>query len=64
MFTYNEKSRLYYFNPFTFEAPINFELVGAILGIAIYNSVILDVHFPLAVYKKLLGIPANFDDLV
>lgn len=29
--------------------------VGIILGLAIYNGVILDVQFPLVVYKKLLG---------
>ena len=29
--------------------------MGLILGLAIYNAVILDVHFPLVVYRKLLG---------
>lgn len=29
-------------------------------GLAIYNGVILDVHFPLVVYKKLLGRPVDF----
>jgi ubiquitin-protein ligase E3 A len=32
------------------EAPIKFELIGIILGLAIYNGVILDVHFPMVVY--------------
>jgi hypothetical protein len=35
------------------EAPVQFELVGSLLGLAIYNSVILDVNFPLALYRKL-----------
>jgi hypothetical protein len=34
-----------------------------ILGLAIYNSVILDVRFPLVVYKKLLGIKPTIEDL-
>ncbi len=33
-------------------------LVGLLAGLAVYNSVILDLHFPQIVYKKLLG----FDD--
>jgi hypothetical protein len=32
-----------------------FELVGLLLGLAIYNGVILDVKLPLVLYKKLLG---------
>jgi hypothetical protein len=27
------------------EAPVKFELIGIILGLAIYNGVILDIHF-------------------
>jgi hypothetical protein len=34
-----------------------------LLGLAIYNSVILDIRFPLVVYKKLLGIKPTFADL-
>ena len=33
---------------------MKFELIGIILGLAIFNNVILDVKFPLVVYKKLL----------
>ena len=31
-----------------------------VLGLAIYNGVILDVHFPLLVYKKLLNRSVDF----
>ena len=31
-----------------------FELVGLLVGLAVYNGVLLDVHFPSVVYKKLL----------
>ena len=33
-----------------------------VIGLAIYNSVILDLHFPFVVYKKLMGWAPNFDD--
>jgi len=42
---------------------INFELVGVLMGLAIYNNVIIDMPFPLACYKKLLYQKPNFDDL-
>jgi len=63
MFKYFEDQRLYWFNPDTFEPNINFELIGTVLGMAIYNSVILDVHLPMAAYKKLLQFGTNIEDL-
>ena len=64
MFHYNDESRTYWFSDTTFEPPIKFELIGFILGLALYNSVILDVHFPRVVYKKLLGLNPCLDDLI
>ncbi len=55
MFNYNEETRTFWFNPETFEPPIKFELIGFILGLALYNLVILDVHLPKVIYRKLLG---------
>jgi ubiquitin-protein ligase E3 A len=40
-----------------------YRLIGRLIGLAIYNSVILDVHFPVALYKKLSGIKPNLQDL-
>lgn len=37
-------------------------LLGAVLGLAIYNSTILDLKFPLALYKVLLGLPLGLAD--
>ena len=34
------------------------------MGLAIYNGVLLDVHFPLIVYKKLLGMRMGLNDLM
>ena len=63
MFNYNKKTRLYWFNHFTFEPKIKYELIGIIFGLAIYNNIILDVKFPLTVYKKILGINPTLEDM-
>ena len=63
MFNYNSKTRLYWFNHYSFEPKIKYELIGTIFGLAIYNNTILDVKLPLAVYKKLLGINPSLEDL-
>ena len=47
MFEYHEETRDYWFNPASLESSVEFQLVGIVLGLAIYNGVILDVHFPL-----------------
>ncbi|KAL7572697.1 hypothetical protein ACA910_008971 [Epithemia clementina (nom. ined.)] len=39
-------------------------LVGVLTGLAIYNAVILDVHFPRVVYRKLLGHTLGLEDMV
>lgn len=40
-----------------------YELLGMVLGLAIYNGVILDIRFPLVVYKKLQGAEVGLGDL-
>lgn len=62
MFDYNEESHLYWIKKDTFESPLKYELVGIILGLAIYNGNILDIHFPLAIFKKLLDRKVTFED--
>jgi len=63
MFKQDKDTRLLWFAADSLEASIEFELVGVLLGLAIYNAVILDVHFPLAVYRKLLGFKPTLRDL-
>jgi len=63
MFVYDEDSRLFWFNRASLENEREFELIGIILGAAIYNGVILDARFPHVVYKKLMGQPVGLDDL-
>ncbi|KAA6392573.1 MAG: putative Ubiquitin-protein ligase E3A [Streblomastix strix] len=58
------KTMFYWFNPFASVEELGaYRLIGKMMGLAIYNSIILDLHFPLAVYKKLLGLPINLRDL-
>lgn len=38
-------------------------LVGILVGLALYNDVILDVHFPTALYRKLLGQSLGLEDM-
>ena len=50
----------YFFRHLAFS---DFFLLGVICGLAIYNDNIVDLHFPLALYKKLLNVEPNLDDL-
>jgi len=70
MFTYNSSNKTYWFNPGSFESNLQYEMFGALLGVAIYNEVILDIRFATIVYQKLLSddplgtIPCTIDTLV
>ncbi|KAM3066775.1 putative E3 ubiquitin-protein ligase [Clarireedia jacksonii] len=55
MFSYDEDSHFCYFNPNSFETTDQFFLVGVVLGLAIYNSTILDVALPPFAFRKLLA---------
>lgn len=55
MFTYNEKSRTYWFSKTCMDNDSEFNLVGVLMGLAVYNSIILDIRFPPCCYKKLLS---------
>ncbi|EON67612.1 hypothetical protein W97_06980 [Coniosporium apollinis CBS 100218] len=59
MFVYDEDSHFCYFNPNSFETSDQYFLVGALLGLAIYNSTILDVALPPFAFKKLLASAPN-----
>ena len=62
-FTYDEKSRYYWFTPCTLETEKEFRLIGILFGIAIYNSVLLDVQFPPVFFRKLMGKIGTIEDL-
>ena len=40
-----------------------FKFVGRIIGKAICDEQLLDVHFTRAIYKHMLGVPVSYDDL-
>ncbi|XP_028818978.1 probable E3 ubiquitin-protein ligase HERC4 isoform X2 [Denticeps clupeoides] len=63
MFRYYEESRLIWFSNKTFEDIDLFHLIGAICGLAIYNLTIVELHFPVALYKKLLKRTPTLEDL-
>jgi len=62
MFIQDEVNRLQWFNSASRDFP-EFELIGILLGLAIYNGVILDLHLPVVVYKKLLGHKLTLEDV-
>ncbi|KAJ5403560.1 hypothetical protein N7509_003431 [Penicillium cosmopolitanum] len=55
LFIYDEDSQYCYFNPYCFESSEQFFLVGVLLGLAIYNSTILDIDLPPFAFRKLLS---------
>jgi len=64
MFKCDSESRYLWFDPQSFNDPDDFWMVGVVLGLAVYNNLPgLDVNFPLALFKKLKGLPVTFDDL-
>lgn len=56
LFLYDEESHYCYFNPFAFETSDQFYLVGVVMGLAIYNSTILDIALPPFAFRKLLAV--------
>ncbi|KAM3968245.1 ubiquitin protein ligase E3A [Aphomia sociella] len=63
MFTHQIDSNTVWFNPTSFETEAQFTLIGIVLGLAIYNNIILAVDFPMVVYRKLMGKKGSFEDL-
>jgi E3 ubiquitin-protein ligase HECTD2 len=59
MFNYIKESNVYWFTTQGMEAEYN--LIGVVMGLAVYNSEMLDIHFPPCVYKKLL--PSSMSQL-
>lgn len=57
-----EDSNLLWFNIVAIDNFEMYYLFGAVLGLAIYNSTILELKFPVALYKVLLGLPVGLAD--
>ncbi|KAL1122994.1 hypothetical protein AAG570_003318 [Ranatra chinensis] len=57
MFVYHPHSRSYWFSTDQQGNLREYNLIGVLMGLAVYNSIILDLHFPSICYKKLLSPP-------
>ncbi|KAM4607024.1 putative E3 ubiquitin-protein ligase HECTD2 [Polymixia lowei] len=57
MFTYLKDSRCHWFSSWKCDNYSEFQLVGTLMGLAVYNSIALDIHFPPYCYRKLLTPP-------
>ncbi|GIL57699.1 hypothetical protein Vafri_12863 [Volvox africanus] len=55
MMSYDEASRTYWFNPASLEPSDSYFLLGVVLGLAVYNRVLLAFPAPLLLYQKLRG---------
>uniref|UniRef100_A0A6Q2ZJH9 HECT domain-containing protein n=1 Tax=Esox lucius TaxID=8010 RepID=A0A6Q2ZJH9_ESOLU len=63
MFTQYAESNLLWFSDKCFVEHNWFHLIGIVCGLAIYNSTVVDLHFPLVLYKKLLDVAPSLEDL-
>ncbi|KAJ1891559.1 hypothetical protein LPJ81_005722, partial [Coemansia sp. IMI 209127] len=66
IFKANSESQYYWFLSQTSPSKDMLEeiwLTGQLIGLAVYNGVILDIHLPPVMYKKLLGMSATTEDL-
>ncbi|KAF8562205.1 hypothetical protein P879_04540, partial [Paragonimus westermani] len=64
MFVCDDDLGTYWFNPVPLEdLDREYCLIGTLLGLAIYNDIILDVRFPSVLYRKLSGKLGTFEDL-
>lgn len=63
MFKEYEDSHAIWFADHSFEEDQMYMLIGTLCGLAIYNFTIINVPFPLCLYKKLLDEPVDLTDL-
>ena len=55
MFKLDEETRMYWFRASNIDMSMEFELVGTMIGLAIYNSHLLEFSFPMLTYRSVLG---------
>jgi hypothetical protein len=54
MFVTKNNKRFHWFNGMSFEDSLMFEFAGIVVGLSIYNGIMIDLRFLQVVYKKLL----------
>uniref|UniRef100_A0A3Q2DD05 HECT-type E3 ubiquitin transferase n=1 Tax=Cyprinodon variegatus TaxID=28743 RepID=A0A3Q2DD05_CYPVA len=62
MFSFMKDSRCHWFSSWKSDNYSEFQMVGTLMGLAVYNSIALDIHFPLYCYRKLLTPPTAPSD--
>lgn len=62
MFITNDRTRMSWFQPCALEPLYKFELLGLLMSLAVYNGLTLPVSFPIALYRKLLGLKVRHLD--
>ena len=60
---FHEQNDYIFFNRYQEEKEKEYMLVGMLIGLAIYNGIILEAAFPSLIFKKLAGQPGVFSDL-
>lgn len=63
MFKQYEETRIIWFSEDSLEDENMYFLIGILCGLVIYNFIIIDLPFPLALYKKLLHEPVGLNDI-
>lgn len=64
MFEDDEITRVCWFNHSFVGSKLGFELIGTIIGLALYNGVMISINFPPIFYKKILGNPIYLEDII
>ena len=59
MFKEYEETNAIWFSPASLESAELFNVIGIVCGLAIYNFTIINLPFPLALYKKVQGQPTQ-----
>ena len=54
MFKLDEETGMYWFRASNIDMSMEFELVGTMIGLAIYNSHLLEFSFPMLTYRSVL----------
>lgn len=62
MFTLDSRHRISWFRPCSLEPLYKFELLGLLMSIAVYNGLTLPINFPVAFYRKILGLKVKHLD--
>lgn len=62
MFTLDSRTHSTWFQPCALEPLYKYELLGLLMSLAIYNGLTLPVNFPIALYRKLLGLKVKHLD--